>query len=194
MLCHSNRIRRERGKGYVLDIEKDGGDSLRVDNAWPGLSEHPRNVGEQASPNSSPGHGTRDVMNAHESNRSESENNAIQPVRRDLTGAGATGPILGAVTVLVATARQSLVRAFQRAAVVIGLTLVVSPDGLHTLMSAVREPPALIVLDSDVPGVEADAIQRRLARDTRTAGVPVLRLPSRSTDDRANGLPDGHPA
>lgn len=105
-------------------------------------------------------------------------------------------PTRSAVTVLVATARQSLVQAFQRAALVVGLTLVVSPDGLHTLMSAVREPPALIVLDPDVPGVEADAIQRKLARDARTARVPIWRLPGRpqTTGESADGLSDGHVA
>jgi hypothetical protein len=147
MLCHCNRIRGERGKDYVLDIEEDGCHSHRVEHAWPGLGEDPRIVRRQ-----------------------------------------------GAVTILVATVRQSLVRAFQRAAVVMGLALVVSPDGLHTLMSAVREPPALIILDSDVPGVEADAIQRRLARDVRTARVPILRLPGGSPDDRADRLPGGHAA
>jgi len=94
------------------------------------------------------------------------------------------------VTVLVATARNSLVRAFQRAALVIGLTLAVSPDGLHTLMTAVREPPGLIILDSDVPGVDADTVERMLARDERTAGVPVVRLPNRAPDD-GNTAADG---
>jgi hypothetical protein len=194
MLCHCNRIRRERGKDYVLDIEKNGGDPLGMESAWRGLGENPTSLRERESRSCSSRPGTKGAMNAPELTPSESEGNAIQPVHNDLNGPGATDPISGAVTVLVATARQSLVRAFQTAALVVGVTLAVSPDGLHTLMSAVREPPALIILDPDVPGVEADAIQRRLARDTRTARVPILRLPGRPTDDRANVLPDGYVA
>jgi CheY-like chemotaxis protein len=194
MLFHCNRIRRQRGNNGVLDIEEDGCDPLRVEDLWPSRGDDPGSFREQESPSSSPGHGRTRVMNANESTPFESVSNAILPVRNDPNGAGATGPSSGAVTVLVATARQSLVRAFQRAAVVVGLTLVVSPDGLHTLMSAVREPPALIILDPDVPGIEADTVQRRLARDARTAGIPVLRLPSHVMGDRASGLPDDHAA
>jgi DNA-binding response OmpR family regulator len=122
------------------------------------------------------------------------ERGTIQALRNDLVRTESVGPISGAVTVLIATARQSLVRAFQRAALFVGLTLVVSPDGLHTLMTAVSKPPALIILDSDVPGIEADTIQRRLARDSRTAGVPVLRLPGRSMESAQHELTDGHVA
>lgn len=119
---------------------------------------------------------------------------AVNPVVGLLEGAG-LGPETDmqtpGVKVLVATARNSLVRAFQRAALVIGLTLAVSPDGLHTLMAAVREPPELIILDSEVPGVDADTVERMLARDQRTAGVPVVRLPNEADPDRYDELPVG---
>lgn len=85
-------------------------------------------------------------------------------------------------TVLLATARRALIRALALAAIGAGLNVAVSLDGLHALMSAVREPPALIFLDNDLPGVAADLVERMLARDARTARVPVVRIASPPAD------------
>jgi CheY-like chemotaxis protein len=98
------------------------------------------------------------------------------------------------VTVLVASARHSVVRACRKAALTAGLTLVVSPDGLHALMTALRQPPALIVLDSALPGVAPDAVEMMLARDVRTAEVPVLRCVGAGVTDPSDRTPDGHVA
>ena len=80
--------------------------------------------------------------------------------------------------ILLATARGTIMQKLGLAAVALGLTVSVSPDGLHALMSAVRDPPEFIILDDDLPGVDADWVERMLARDGRTAGARVVRVAS----------------
>jgi hypothetical protein len=83
-------------------------------------------------------------------------------------------------TVLLASARRSLVAQFRVALLAAGLNLTVSPDGLHALMSAIRERPALVILDDELPGVCADYVEEWLAKDVRTAGARVVRIRSSS--------------
>lgn len=78
--------------------------------------------------------------------------------------------------VLLATARRSLANWFKVALATAGLSLTVSPDGLHALMSAVRESPDLVILDDDLPGVDAERVEEMLARDGRTAGARILHV------------------
>jgi len=89
-------------------------------------------------------------------------------------------------TVLLATARKSLVAWFRVALATVGLTLVVSPDGLHALMTAVREPPELVILDDDLPGVDAERVEHLLARDARTAKARIVhvKLPPDDSEER----------
>jgi DNA-binding response OmpR family regulator len=98
------------------------------------------------------------------------------------------------VTVLLATASLCLVRAFRRVASNAGLMVVVSPDGLHALMSALRQPPGLIVLDSALPGVDANTVETMLARDVRTTAVPVLRCAGAGVTAPSDRAPTGHAA
>lgn len=93
------------------------------------------------------------------------------------------------VTLLLATARRWLVAWFQLALATEGLSLAVSPDGLHALMSAVRQPPELVLLDDDLPGVDAERVEQMLARDARTARARVMHftalpnIPERDSGD-----------
>lgn len=82
--------------------------------------------------------------------------------------------------ILAATTRQSLLRAMKMAVLAAGLSLSVSPDGLHALMSAVQQPPELIILDEDIGGVDSDSVERMLARDARTCNVPIVRVRAQS--------------
>jgi hypothetical protein len=133
-------------------------------------------------------------MNVIERRRPPSPNSAAQRVAD--SGRNHDAITLGrrAATVLVASARHSLVRACRKAALTAELTLIVSPDGLHALMSALRQPPALIVLDSALAGVDADTVETMLGRDVRTAGVPVLRCAGARTTEPSDRTPDGHAA
>jgi len=81
-------------------------------------------------------------------------------------------------TVLLATARRPLVAWLRAVLAAAGLSLSVSPDGLHALMSAVRNPPEIIIVDDDLPGVGADRLEQLLARDERTAGSRVVHINS----------------
>ena len=78
--------------------------------------------------------------------------------------------------VLLATARHSLVRAVRTAVLTVGFSLMVSPDGLHAVMSALRETPEIILLDSSLSGVDVDTVESILRRDARTATIPILRV------------------
>ena len=80
------------------------------------------------------------------------------------------------VTLLLATGRVAVLLAFEKAAWTAGLTLVASPDGLHAIMSALRRPPTVIVLDAVLPGVDADTVEAMLGRDPRTACIPLVRI------------------
>ena len=78
--------------------------------------------------------------------------------------------------VLLASARRSLAAWFRVAVTAAGLSLAVSPDGLHALMTAVRNPPELIILDDDLEGVDADLVEEMLSRDARTATTPIMHV------------------
>ncbi|MGD8453795.1 MAG: hypothetical protein PVJ57_18430 [Phycisphaerae bacterium] len=80
--------------------------------------------------------------------------------------------------VLLASARRTLVAWFQVALASAGLSLAVSPDGLHALLSAVRSPPELVILDDDLAGVDANRVEELLGRDARTATARVVRVRS----------------
>jgi CheY-like chemotaxis protein len=133
-------------------------------------------------------------MNVIERHRPPSTNSTAQRVGDSGRNHDAITVERHTVTVLVASARHSLVRACRKAASTAGLTLIVSPDGLHALMTALRQRPALIVLDSALPGVDPDTVETMLARDVRTAEVPLLRCVGAGTTDPSDRTPDGHAA
>jgi CheY-like chemotaxis protein len=110
---------------------------------------------------------------------------ALKPVEEHASGNGTREP-----SVLLATNRPSLARAARVAALALGLALYVSPDGLHALMSAVRQEPDLILLDPALTGVDADTVERMLGRDGRTAGIPTVRV----SETTSNGTPNLAPA
>jgi len=62
-------------------------------------------------------------------------------------------------------------------------------DGAAGLTKALDTPPALIVLDLMLPGMEGTAVCQRIKADPRTAHVPVLMLTARAEEvDRILGL------
>ena len=95
----------------------------------------------------------------------------IEKLGRSLTAAGCRS-----TAVLLATARDSLIRAVKAAILTVGFSLMISPDGLHAVMSAVRDQPEIILLDSSLSGVDVDTVEAMLRRDARTTGIPILRI------------------
>lgn len=62
-------------------------------------------------------------------------------------------------------------------------------DGAVGLAKALDTPPALIVLDLMLPGMEGTAVCQRIKTDPRTAHIPVLILTARAEEvDRILGL------
>jgi len=62
-------------------------------------------------------------------------------------------------------------------------------DGLVGLAKAKRRPPDLVVLDVMMPNMDGHALARELAKDGRTASVPILFLTAKTgADDRIEGL------
>jgi two-component system phosphate regulon response regulator PhoB len=56
-------------------------------------------------------------------------------------------------------------------------------DGDRALAEASRQPPDLIVLDRMLPKLSGDDVLRRLKRDTRTAGIPIIMLTAKVEDE-----------
>lgn len=73
-----------------------------------------------------------------------------------------------------------------------GYAITVVHDGLDGLRSALAEPPDLVILDLMLPGLLGTEVCRRLRREEKTAGVPVLMLTARGEEsDRVVGFEVG---
>jgi two-component system phosphate regulon response regulator PhoB len=73
-----------------------------------------------------------------------------------------------------------------------GYGVIIAHDGIEGTAMAMRERPALIVLDLMLPGRDGFGVFRELRRDARTAAIPVIMLTARAqTEDRIQGLEVG---
>lgn len=73
-----------------------------------------------------------------------------------------------------------------------GYEVLKAHDGIAGTEVALRERPALIILDIMLPGRDGYAVFRELRRDSRTANTPVIMLTARAqTEDRIQGLEVG---
>lgn len=73
-----------------------------------------------------------------------------------------------------------------------GYEVLKAHDGISGTEVAMRERPALIILDLMLPGRDGFAVFRELKRDSRTANTPVIMLTARAqTEDRIQGLEVG---
>lgn len=73
-----------------------------------------------------------------------------------------------------------------------GYEVSIAHDGIEGTIMAMRERPALIVLDLMLPGRDGFGVFRELRRDARTASIPVIMLTARAqTEDRIQGLEVG---
>jgi DNA-binding response OmpR family regulator len=53
-------------------------------------------------------------------------------------------------------------------------------DGLTGVERAVADPPAVVLLDLELPGIDGFEVARRLRADARTARVPIIALTARA--------------
>lgn len=67
-----------------------------------------------------------------------------------------------------------------------GFAIDIATSGLSGLSSARTQPPDLIVLDVDLPGLDGYSVCRELKADNRTAHIPVVMLTGR--DDAQDAL------
>lgn len=73
-----------------------------------------------------------------------------------------------------------------------GFEVLKAHDGIAGTEIALKERPALIILDLMLPGRDGYAVFRELRRDTRTVNTPVIMLTARAqTEDRIQGLEVG---
>ncbi len=73
-----------------------------------------------------------------------------------------------------------------------GYEVLKAHDGIAGTEVALKERPALIILDLMLPGRDGYAVFRELRRDPRTANTPVIMLTARAqTEDRIQGLEVG---
>ena len=70
-----------------------------------------------------------------------------------------------------------------------GYAVEVVADGPSGLARASAEPPELVLLDVNLPGIDGFEVCRRLRKEPETAAVPVIMLTARiGEDDRVRGL------
>ncbi len=62
----------------------------------------------------------------------------------------------------------------------IGLTVRVVGDGPEAIREAIEHPPALIVLDVQLPSMDGYQVCRRLKRAEETKNIPVIMLTDRA--------------
>lgn len=73
-----------------------------------------------------------------------------------------------------------------------GYEVLKAHDGISGTEVALKERPALIILDLMLPGRDGYAVFRELRRDPRTVNTPVIMLTARAqTEDRIQGLEVG---
>jgi len=73
-----------------------------------------------------------------------------------------------------------------------GYAVTVTPDGDEALLLAAEIHPDLVILDWMIEGTSGIEVCRRLRRDKATAGLPIVMLTARDTeDDRIRGLETG---
>ncbi|PJF40412.1 MAG: response regulator [Chloroflexi bacterium] len=58
----------------------------------------------------------------------------------------------------------------------VGLSVRVASDGPEGIREATENPPALIVLDVNLPSMDGFQVCRRLKRNAATAAIPVIML------------------
>ncbi len=81
---------------------------------------------------------------------------------------------------------QILKRNLEREA---GFAVAVEPDGRSALRAALREPPDVVLLDLNLPGMDGLEVCRRLRETPETCRVPILMLTARVEEaDRVRGL------
>jgi putative two-component system response regulator len=67
-----------------------------------------------------------------------------------------------------------------------------APSGELALRSAFHDPPELVLLDVQMPGIDGFEVCTRLKADPRTAGVPVIFLSAlNDSDSKVHGLDVG---
>ena len=94
--------------------------------------------------------------------------------------------------ILVADDEPDLVWAIQRCLKGAGYEVLTAHDGLEALAVARRHPPALVVLDINMPVLDGLEVCQRMRRDTNLASIPILFLTVSSTiSDRVLGLDQG---
>lgn len=64
-----------------------------------------------------------------------------------------------------------------------GYTCRRAEDGERAVAEASRQPPDLLVLDRMLPKLSGDEVARRLKRDGRTAGIPIIMLTAKVEDE-----------
>ncbi len=70
-----------------------------------------------------------------------------------------------------------------------GFEVETAEDGSAGLRSAIARPPALVLLDVNLPGMDGFEVCRHLRKDAATASTPVIMLTARiGEDDRVVGL------
>ncbi len=95
-------------------------------------------------------------------------------------------------TVLVADDDPLLVEVISHKLRRKGLAVIVARDGVEGLRRARDDHPDLIVLDAMMPGLDGFAVLRELKKGTATAGIPILMLTARKTEqDVVSGLSQG---
>ena len=73
-----------------------------------------------------------------------------------------------------------------------GYEILIAVDGEEGIAKALAEPPALILMDMSLPGIDGWEATRRLKAEGRTRRVPIIALTAHAmADDREKALAAG---
>jgi pilus assembly protein CpaE len=76
--------------------------------------------------------------------------------------------------------------------VLCGLNVTIAMDGIEALRMIEANPPDVIVLDVELPGMNGYQVCRRLKRDKHTAHIPIIMLTAADSSEAAvHGLVAG---
>jgi CheY-like chemotaxis protein len=73
-----------------------------------------------------------------------------------------------------------------------GYEILIAVDGEEGIAKALAEPPALILMDMSLPGIDGWEATRRLKAEQRTRNIPIIALTAHAmADDREKALAAG---
>lgn len=94
--------------------------------------------------------------------------------------------------ILVIDDEPMVIRMVESALTMRGFVVTSAPNGYEGLIAARSQKPDLILLDVVMPDIDGHEVAKRLRKDERTAGIPVIHLSAVGDyDEQLQAMKDG---